>query len=226
MKTEEKQKVEVGGCVLPETVSLQAKSIDESRRRFAKSGVIVSGVLLTLASRPSLGGGGGFGGGGVCKSPSGFLSGNASGHSNDQHCGGRTPGYWANHGDNWPSPYKSGSCTDTQHKQDVKSWSNTGSTSGSMFKNSFNCSGYGSIYKNYSLMQVLLLGGTGDPHQLGAHIVAALLNACKGWTPVLTEAQVKNIFNEYDSHGYFEPTAGVKWYPEDIVDYLKTTMPL
>jgi hypothetical protein len=59
---------------------------------------------------------------------------------------------------------------------------------------------------------------------LGAHIISALLNARKGWTPVLTEAQVINIFNEWDQKGYFEPTAGVHWDGEDIVEYLKTTM--
>ena len=74
-------------------------------------------------------------------------------------------------------------------------------------------------------MQVLWLGGRGDPYQLGAHIVAALLNAQKGWTPVLTVAQVKNIFNEWNDKGYFEPTAGIKWYAADIVYYLKSTMP-
>lgn len=77
-----------------------------------------------------------------------------------------------------------------------------------------------------TLMQVLWLQGNGDPYQLGAHIVAALLNAKKGWTPVLTEANVTNIWNEYVSKGYFEPTAGVKWYAETIVKYLKSTMTL
>jgi hypothetical protein len=115
---------------------------------------------------------------------------------------------------------------DTSKKQDYKSWSITGAT---MFKDSslgFHCSGYGLKLKPYSMMQVILQKGWGDPYQLGAHCVAALLNARKGWTPVLTEAQVRNMFNEYDSKGYFEPTAGVKWYPEDIVAYLQSTMTL
>lgn len=74
------------------------------------------------------------------------------------------------------------------------------------------------------MFQVVWSGGGGDPYQLGAHIVAALLNARKGWTPVLTEAQVINMFNEWDQNGYFEPTAGVHWDGEDIVEYLQTTM--
>ena len=98
-----------------------------------------------------------------------------------------------------------------------------------MFKDTtlgFHCTGYGAGYLKYSMMQVILLGGNGDPYQLGAHCVAALLNAKMGWTPVLTEAQVRAMFNDYASYGYYEPTAGVKWYPADIVTYLKSTMTL
>lgn len=88
----------------------------------------------------------------------------------------------------------------------------------------FHCNGHGKIYKPYSMMQVIWLGGGGDPDQLGAHIVAALLNAKKGYTPVLNETQVRNIFNEWDQKGYFEPTAGVQWDGAHIVAYLKSTM--
>ena len=211
------------------------KLVDKSRRSFTKSGLVASGVLLTLASRPVLGGGGGWMGdkgdgkvgGWACNSPSGFLSGNLSFHGTPPTCLGRTPGYWSTH--DWISPYKTGSCIDRQHKQDYKSWSNSGSSSGTMYNDStlgFDCFAYGLKYKEYSMMQVVLLGGVGDTFQLGAHCVAALLNARMGWTPVLTEAQIRNMFNEYAAKGYFEPTAGVKWYPEDIVTYLKSTMTL
>lgn len=222
--TKEQQNGEMKDDNLPQDVANQTESVNESRRRFAKSSLAVSGVLLTLASRPSLGSGGGFGGGGMCKSPSGLMSGNLSVHGSPQRCRGRTPGYWGNHGGGgpqpnaWPSPYLPGSC---QKKcTNSSNWSN-----GTKFSSVFNCNGNGSRYKNYSLMQVIWLGGSGDPYQLGAHIVAALLNAQKGWTPVLTVAQVKNIFNEWNDKGYFEPTAGIKWYAADIVYYLKSTMP-
>jgi len=122
-----------------------------------------------------------------------------------------------------------GKCINTSKKLDYKSWSNTGSTSGTMFNDSsygFHCTSPTNVLKlkPYSMMQVILLGGTGDPYQLGAHCVAALLNARMGWTPVLTEQQVRDMFNEYDSKGYFEPVAGVIWYPADIVFYLQSTM--
>jgi len=227
--TREQQKGEMEDQNLPHDVANQTKPVDVSRRRFTKSGLAVSGVLLTLASRPSLGGGTGGGGGFTCKTPSGFTSANLSQHGTPKTCSGRTPGYWGTNTDTshpWPLPYKTGKCIDTKKTQDYRSWSITGAT---MFKDStlgFHCTGYGARYLNYSMMQVILLGGSGDPYQLGAHCVAALLNARKGWTPVLTEAQVRNMFNEYASKGYFEPTAGVKWYPADIVTYLKSTMPL
>ena len=74
------------------------------------------------------------------------------------------------------------------------------------------------------MMQVIWLKGNQDTQQLGAHLVAALLNARMGLTPVLSEAQVVNIFSEWNRKGYFEPTAGIKWYASDIVTYLQTTL--
>jgi hypothetical protein len=213
---------------LPRDVAEPTVSIDESRRRFTKSSLVASGVLLTLASRPSLGGGGGFVGGHVCKTPSGFLSANLSHHGTQCTCSGRTPGYWGTNTDSshkWPSPYTTGSCSNTQYTQKWDSWSGNGTMYNDSFLG-FHCYNHGSIYKSYTMLQTILLGGTGDPSQLGAHCVAAILNARMGWTPVLTETQIRNMFNEWDMHGYYTPTAGVKWYAADIVTYLKSTMPL
>jgi hypothetical protein len=98
------------------------------------------------------------------------------------------------------------------------------STSGTKFGSVFSSNGYGKPLAGYTLTQIVNSTVPNDPYRLGAHCVAALLNARKGLTPILSEAQVKNIFSEFDSKGYFEPTSGVKWYPADIVAYLKTTM--
>lgn len=215
MNTRGHQNGETGNAQFPAELADQAKSVDESRRGFTKSGLALSGVLLTLASRPVLGD---F----VCKTPSGFLSGNVSVHGNPQTCGGLTPGYWGNKPENWPSPYKAGTCsgnaTDCNHPGN---WTTASATK---FMAIFNCNNHGSIYSSYTLFQVIWLGGGGDPDQLGAHVVSALLNARSGYTPVLGETQLINMFNEWNQNGYFEPTAGVKWYGADIVAYLKTTM--
>ncbi len=75
------------------------------------------------------------------------------------------------------------------------------------------------------MLQVLEMGG-GPPNDVARHIVAALLNVASGWTPVLTISRVQDIWNEYATKGYYEPTAGVKWYHDDIVNYLLSTMPI
>lgn len=202
---------------LPQDATAPAQSVDESRRRFAKSGLAVSGVILTLASQPVLGEW-------ACQSPSGFQSGNASPHGQPPQCIGRTPGYWGNKPEDWPLPYKAGTCSgDATYRNHPENWTTANATK---FINGFNCSGQGSIYYKYTMFQVIWLGGGGDPYQLGAHIVAALLNAKRGWTPVLTEQAVKDMFNEWAAKGYYEPSAGVHWSGEDIVTYLKTTMTL
>lgn len=189
--------------------------VDHSRRKFTGAGLGVS-AIFTLASQPVLATGG------ICKSPSGFASGNLSQHGTSIHCSGRTPGYWGTHPSEWPFPYKPGTCKNIVNGT-CKEWKSDGTFfhplfAGSTFKNADNTS--------KTLMQVIWLGGNADPHQLGAHIVAALLNAKKGWTPVLNEIKVIGIWNEYVSKGYFEPTAGVQWNAAQIVSYLKSTMPL
>lgn len=197
----------------------EAGLVDGSRRNFAKAGLAASGVILTLASRPVLGEW-------VCNTPSGFVSGNVSSHGAPTLCSGRSPGYWRAHPEQWPSPYTAGACTGRNGGGECKAWSG-----GTLFRDVFSCSGYssslaGPVNSPYSMMQVISLNGNGDSQQLGGHIVAALLNARIGLTSVLAEAQVISMFKECDAMGYFEPTAGVKWYPADIVAYLKTTMTL
>jgi hypothetical protein len=55
------------------------------RRRFVK-GAVAAPVILTVVSRPAMGGN-------FC-TPSGFLSGNLSNQQQDIVCNGRSPGYW------------------------------------------------------------------------------------------------------------------------------------
>ena len=281
------------------------ESINLSRRRFSRSGIIISGVLLSLSSRAAVGGN--F----VCQSPSGFLSGNASVHGTPTTCGGHSPGYWGTHPEQWPFPYEPGKCGSTSTSCNTSSSSSSDSSSGSSssksadlnssnsnssdskssdsssssascssqssssssessssnskssdssssshesdsssnpkpsdsalfkpaactnaadwsggtkFSNVFDCQKSGSSYAEFTMMQVIWLKGNQDSYQLGAHLVAALLNARMGLTPILPEPQIINIFHEWDRRGYFEPTAGVKWYASDIVAYLQSTL--
>jgi hypothetical protein len=74
------------------------------------------------------------------------------------------------------------------------------------------------------MVDVLEMAGQGGYAHLGAYIAAGMLNAAAGLTPVLTVPQVVDMWNECVSNGYYEPTAGVRWSPEDIVTYLRTTI--
>lgn len=165
--------------------------VNESRRRFGKSGLAVSGVLATLASRPVLGCE-------VCKSPSGFLSGNLSTHGKPPLCEGRSPGYWKTH-TNWP----------VANRKTCK------------FSSVFTCR-RGSPYSSVTML-TLLSHQKYDTANLGMHLVAAYLNAMRGWTPFLTVERIQSMFSEWQATGYFSPTAGVKWDAAQIVDYLKRT---
>lgn len=196
----------------------------ESRRKFGKAGLAVgAAVILTVASRPVLANL-------ACQAPSGFCSGNVSQHGTPLTCTGYPPFYYGTRAGEWPSSCMPGTCATTGNGQRTdyqsdgtpfhSSICNDGSMRGTK------CGVFaGSQFGSQTLMQVIWLDGVGDPYLFGAHMVAALLNAYKGLTSgVLTVQGVKDIWNEYDSKGYYEPTAGVKWYPSDIVAYLKSTM--
>lgn len=203
---------------LSESLEDKTKSVDPSRRRFTKSGLAASGVILTLASRPVLANV-------VCKSPSGFLSGNTSTHIQEM-CFGNYPDYYANNPQAWggtqylPGTYNnnkensnsnesSNSNGNPSSKNNVDNW-----VGGTQFQQAFPGS---SQYPGKSMMTVIL-----SQDALGAHCTAALLNESLGLTPVLTEAKIVDMFLECEMMGYFEPTAGVHWFREDIVFYLKS----
>lgn len=186
-------------------------SPDRSRRRLLQGGLGAAPVLMTLVSRPALGQGG------QCFSPSGFVSMPTSMHGQPQFCLGRTPGFWKQPQkfNEWPKPYIPVTTTGPGGKAATK------------FKDVFLLTPYPPAT---TLLQVLEMGG-GPPNDLARHIVAALLNAKKGWTPVLTIEAVKGIWTQYmntggGGTGFFEPTAGVKWYHDQIVAYLTSTMTL
>lgn len=74
------------------------------------------------------------------------------------------------------------------------------------------------------MLQVLeSMGNAGNFTALGRLITAALLSARAGLTPVLSETDVRNIWNEYVSKGFFEPSAGIHWSDAEIMTYLKST---
>jgi len=202
-----------------------------SRRKLTGAALGVSAVF-TLASRPVLAN--------VCRSPSGFVSGNLSQHGAPLTCSGRSPGYWKEAPDEWPTTtYAPGAVTQPAtsrgkgSRNQPESWSG-----GTLFHPFFAGSQFmADIDGNpttsptsLSMMQVMHLNngsnpwGLTDPDNLGAHIVAALLNAATNKTTgVLPDTLVIAMWNEWLTKGYFEPTAGVQWDADLIVKYIKTT---
>lgn len=84
-------------------------------------------------------------------------------------------------------------------------------------------------YGDKTFLQVLEAGYSSSGKEgLAAHLVAAVLNVQAGYTPesVLDVSRAQGIWSDYSLLGYFEPTAGVHWDSVQIIDWLKTTMPL
>lgn len=133
----------------------------------------------------------------VSKSPSGFLSGNQSSHGTPCISQGRSPAFWKAHTGGWPVSINT------------------------PFSSVFSCSHF-SAYKKYTLMQ-LLSHQKEDVNNVGMYLVAAFLNARKGWTPFLEEERIRSMFSELQTKGAFSPAANVNWNAKEIVNYLKAT---
>lgn len=171
------------------------------RRRLLQGGLGAAPLLMTLVSRPVLGTGKGF----QCRPPSGFVSMPTSGHGQPLICRGLSPGYWKNH-DDWPHGFYPVS---TKYKTATK------------FSPFFSNSPYPA---SKTFLEVLQTGG-GPPNSVARHMVASVLNVASGRVPgtVLTIPLLKTMWIDYRSNGYFEPTAGIKWYHDEIQSYLDST---
>jgi hypothetical protein len=180
------------------------------RRRVLQSGLAAAPVLMTLVSRPVLGQGN-------CTSPSSFFSANASNAGSEATCSGHTPEYWANPANfsQWPTGFKA------QNPQGTRFGPPQG-----VFNNS--------PYNGNPFLLDALTGNVAPSNAMtdavAKYVSAAVLNSAKGLTPVLSVQQIKDIWAEYGitgygAGGYYSPTAGAKWFWNEIVAYLKTTMP-
>ncbi len=187
--------------------------VELARRRLLRGGVGAVPVILTVSS-PSVMATGNWGGG--CTPASSFASINASRPDKTYSCQGRTPGYWKqeHHFDEWPKAYVPKGRNATK------------------FNDVFGSRGG---FPNKTLLDVLEMGGGGDV-AIARHVVAALLNAATGRTSttVLGVGAVKTLWATYVEKGYYEPTAGIKWYADysipagngSLSDWLKSTMPV
>jgi hypothetical protein len=174
-----------------------------ARRRVLRGGLASGPVLLTFASRPVLGG--------QCVTASASTSLNASRAATSYAtCSGRSPTTWASTSP-WPIPY----------------YATTKHGSNGYAATPYHCTttGLGGTTFSLSTMRdVMLLTDDGNVRSLGRYIAAALLNAKLGLTPVLTETMVRIMWNDYLLKSYFEPTAGIRWGPPEIVRYIQATI--
>jgi hypothetical protein len=174
----------------------------ETRRRLLRGG-LAAPVLMTVATRPVMAA--------ECVTSSAHTSLTGSRQIARQICSGGTPTYWITQqrGTSGYLMAAGGTGNDTR-------------TFGNIFVN-------GGTYANLTLLQVLQLGElSSGADGVAAHLVAAVLNAERGMTPstVLGASKAKDIWFDYSPDGTFVPTAGVTWTSVQIVDWLRTTMPL
>lgn len=207
-----------------EPVSGEAKSSAEvgrlspNRRRLLRRSLGSVPILMTLATRPAFGAM-------QCVTPSGFVSMPTSQHGTPTYCSGRTPGYWkqSQFFSSWLPPYYPTTVTGSSghHATLFKDWFMVPPASPPV----------GSTWATVTFLDVLrtesyTASSSGGPYyDIARYVVASLLNIAQGWVPVLTTSLVRDMWTEYVTKGYFEPTAGVKWYHDDLSGYLQSTMP-
>ena len=163
-----------------------------SRRRLLQGALASAPVLMTLVSRPVLAVT-------TCKTPSGFVSINAS-HPGEPVCSGNGPTYWFQHTNAWPPSFNSNS----DH-----------------FKKYFDPD----LTSNPKLTEVL--DPAKGYSNVARYLVAALLNTGPPvLTPVLSYPfPLKHIWSEFAGpSGHFSPSSGASWDANEIVSYLSSTM--
>lgn len=186
-----------------------------ARRRLLRGGLAVAPVVMASTPRSVMAGGAA----GVCVPASSFASVNTSRPDLPSSCLGRTPGYW-------------------KQEQWFGEWRQTGYVPAGPNATKF-VAVFGRYppYANLTLLDVLKLEG-GGRDAVARHVVAALLNAAKGLTPgvlaVNGEKGVKAIWSSFVANGFYEPTAGIKWYADysvpagsgGLIPWLTSTMPI
>ncbi len=177
----------------PPPVPASLSQQGQSRRRFTRAGAMASGVLLTLHSAPGMAAE-------VCTTASGSLSGGLQSFRGPKPvCSGRSPGYWKTH--SWPGGCDKNMAYAKVFACDAKSFKSYGSVS----------------------LSGILTPKSFDKHGIGRHLVACWLNVKAGLSTFQTEIELKRIWNEYNTKGYYTPTAGVRWDGARIAEYLEST---
>jgi hypothetical protein len=204
----------------PETPPEVSAPKSADRRKLLRGGLAVAPVLMTIASRPVLGQ--------VACTASAITSINLQSSIN-HNCtitSGLSPEKWKALADQWPSPYTGTTTAATGRTITYGGITHTyggASTSATAYHCTTTGLG-GHVFAGKSMVDVIDMMQSGGLNSLGRYIVAALLNARSGRTPMLSETNVRAMWNDLINRGYYEPTAGIRWGASEIVAYIKTTI--
>ena len=181
-----------------------------SRRRFTRAGAGAAGVILTLHSQPGMATYGNYGG--VCASPSGFMSIKTASHNPQNSCSyNRSFTFWRDNSKSWKS--RCGTRPETRFVEVLQP------------------RGAYIHLKNFTLLQIVQQTKEVraiDRSFVALQIVTALLNARAseraGIPSVLPEDQVVAIWDEYSLKGSYKPSGSAKaWTGLQLAAYLQTT---
>lgn len=186
--------------------------VSEKRRHLIKGIGAAAPLVMTIASRPVMGA--------QC-TPSAWVSGNLSDHGHTRmSCGGRSPGYWKTRGGRWVvTGFAPGTCKHRAMTHVCRDYKHDGTpfhqSAGGIFA--------GGFFKHKTMMQVLWLHGDEDPHKLGAHIVAALLNAASIPDYGMDRNDVMDMYRQLVTTGLYKPSVGDPMTAQDCVRFIQNT---
>jgi hypothetical protein len=176
-----------------------AKPPSADRRRWLKAGLSAPPILMTVASRPVLAQ--------TCVPPSAYVYLGASAPGMYADCNGYGPDTWLRSG-SWPGSYSPDSRFNDYFTYDLD-----GNPKFSDVLGTANIANNADIF-----------------HRVARYVTAAWLNNASRKVPesVLKAMTIQHIWTEFarfGGSGSFSPTSGVSWSAEEIIDYLKSTMP-
>jgi hypothetical protein len=190
--------------VSPPNTGDSLPTLPAARRRLLRGGLATAPALLTLVNLPVMAA--------TCRTPSAALSASLSRpNAGVFECTGKSPASWdATAEAGWPT-----------------------GTRAMLFSTAI---GPSADYGTKTLLEMVGPGSDTGTLGLARHLVAAYLNAKAGLTPVgvLSEPVIKAIWARFPVPGWYEPTAGIKWFPDyaepsnplgGLTAWLKTTMP-
>lgn len=199
--------------------TMQTKpEVQLGRRRLLRGGLAVPPVLLSVASRPVSAG--------ECMSCSAWTSmtlNTSHTHSVASTCGGKPPEYWML---DESFPFWPAGCVPVT----------TTVSAATLFDAALPKQQVGYGYPGKTLLDVLRLPATTGRDGAARHLVAALFNCYLGTVPstVMDAYEVKAIWQPIDRGKAYEPSAGIKMYPDycvpaaptggGLIFWLRTTM--